>query len=207
MLRLWSAQLDGRTSHVDARIRDVLGPRAASTPGLLAFYPARRGTDTDAGRIIATVWDSESAMDAAADGLPALASDLFPGHDEVLPVAISEMRPPAADGEPAILRVFRGVVREGHLASYVDAAQRGTQDDIAAGAGPVALFLAVAGPERFVTVSAWSSWRTLEIATGGNIHQPIATRNADLLVSGSVTHYEILPGALSGPPRVPTAAG
>ena len=55
MLRLWSAQLDGRTSHVDARIRDVVGPRAASTPGLLAFYPARRGTDTDAGRIIATV--------------------------------------------------------------------------------------------------------------------------------------------------------
>lgn len=197
------------TSHVDARIRDRLGPAAAATPGLVAFYPGRRGTESEAGRVLATVWETESAMQAAAaaGGFSAIAAELVPGVEEVLPLLVTEVATDPGIEQPAILRIFRGVVRDGHMDQYVEAAQRGTREDMAAGTGPLALFLATAGAERFVTVSAWASWRDLEIATGGNVHRPISTRNRDHLASGSVTHYEILPGATTGTSMVPSAAG
>jgi hypothetical protein len=208
ILRLWSAKLDGMTWEVDARIRNQLGPAAAAASGLVAFYPGRRGAESDAARVLATVWESESAMAAAAEpgGLSALAAELVPGTEEVIPLALRELPATSTDEPPAILRVFRGVVREGHMQAYIDAAQRGTREDIDAGAGPLALFLGVAGVDRFVTVSAWASWRNLEIATGGNVHQPVSTRNLEQLVSGSVTHYEILPGSTTGTSRLPTTA-
>jgi hypothetical protein len=196
------------TAHVDARIRDRLGPAASATPGLLAFYPGRRGTERDAARVLATIWESEAAMDAAdaQGGLSQVAAELVPGTEEVLPLVVTEVGEDPGE-PPAILRVFRGEVRDGHWESYIEAARNGTRGDIAAGTGPSALFLGEAGRDRFVTVSAWASWRDLEVATGGNIHQPIATRHVDHLIAGSVTHYEILPGAITGPSRVPTAAG
>jgi hypothetical protein len=195
------------TSQVDARIRDELGPAAASTPGLLAFYSGRRSPESAGARVLASIWESEAAMAAAATdgGLSALAAALVPGAEEVLPLAFAEMRADEPADAPAILRVFRGVVRDGHLETYVEAAQRGTREDLAAGTGPLALFLAIAGPHRFVTVSAWSNWNTLALATGGNVQQPVSTRNLDHLLSGAVTHYEILPGSTTGTSRVPTA--
>jgi hypothetical protein len=59
-------------------------------------------------------------------------------------------------------------------------------------------------PSRFVTVSAWTGWAAIEQATGGNIHQPLATRNAERLVAFDVGHYEILPDSVR-PESAPSA--
>jgi hypothetical protein len=95
--------------------------------------------------------------------------------------------------DPRILRVFRGEVRPGQLDAYVDAARAGTYADASAEHGPHVLYLAVDRPSHFLTVSLWSDWSRIEAATGGDIHQPIATRHAERLVGGSASHFELLP--------------
>jgi hypothetical protein len=98
--------------------------------------------------------------------------------------------------DPAqVLRVFRGQVREGELDMYVEEARNGTLADAAGPHGPLGLYLGPQPPDRFVTVSIWTGWESIEAATHGNIRQPIATSNAARLVGGTATHYEVVPGA------------
>jgi hypothetical protein len=204
ILRIRTFAPEGITSVVDARIRDVLGPAAAKADGLTAFYAARRGTDQDPRRVLASVWTSEAALEAASrrGGLIDLEGDLGLGATEILPLAL-ELVPPVAE-EPSLLRVFRGQAREGQIGDYLAAARRGTEEDVAAGAGPSGLFLAVMEPDAFITVSAWTGWDRVAIATGGNVQHPIATRHARHLVGGTAAHYEILPHSVSGLVRPPS---
>jgi hypothetical protein len=109
---------------------------------------------------------------------------------EVLPVAVAlGLVHPT---EPQVLRIFRGVVRDGELNAYVDEARAGTIADIESGHGPHALYLAVDPPASFVTVSLWGDWQAIESATGGDIRRPIATRHADRLSRGTAQHYEVV---------------
>jgi hypothetical protein len=204
ILRIRTFAPEGITSIVDARIRTVLAPAAATAEGLTAFYAARRGTDQDPRRVLASIWASESALEAAArpGGLLDQEGDLGGGTTEVLPLAL-EVVPPGTEA-PTLLRVFRGQAREGQIGDYLEAARRGTEEDVAAGAGPVGLFLAVIEPDAFVTVSAWTGWDRIAIATGGNVEHPIATRHARHLVAGTAAHYEILPHSVSGLVRPPS---
>jgi hypothetical protein len=93
---------------------------------------------------------------------------------------------------PTLLRLFRGTVRSGELEAYVAEARAGTLADAAAGRGPSALYLAADPPDRFVTVSLWPDWTAIERATGGDIQQPIATRDSARLVEMDVVHYEVV---------------
>jgi hypothetical protein len=58
-------------------------------------------------------------------------------------------------------------------------------------------------PASLVTVSAWTDWKAIEAATGGDIRHPMVTRNAVRIASGSAAHYEILPP--TRPPARPPA--
>jgi hypothetical protein len=48
-------------------------------------------------------------------------------------------------------------------------------------------------PDRFITVSLWPSWSAIEVATGGDIHRPIVTRDPRRIVGMDVEHYEVVP--------------
>jgi hypothetical protein len=121
----------------------------------------------------------------------------------VLPLAVSVAAPQPAF--PLVLRVYQGQVRHGELDVYAAEAELGTLEDIAAGHGPLGLFLAIDPPDRFVTASVWTGWDAIEAATGGNIRQPIATKNTHRLVRGNALHYELLPDARDPHARSPGA--
>ena len=65
--------------------------------------------------------------------------------------------------------------------------------DAAAKRGSNALYLAPVPPDRFITVSLWPSWSAIEVATGGDIHRPIVTRDPRRIVGMDVEHYEVVP--------------
>ena len=56
----------------------------------------------------------------------------------------------------------------------------------------MALYLATDGVDAFVTMSAWRSWHDIELATGGDIHRPRATRHPERLVAWDVEHFELV---------------
>lgn len=120
-----------------------------------------------------------------------LVHDFTSSRLDVLPVPVAVSR--ERSEPPRILRVFRGEIREGETKAYLEEARAGALSDAAMNEGLVALYLGVEWPSRFVTVSAWTGWAAIEEATGGNIRQPLATRNAERLVTFDVGHYEILP--------------
>jgi hypothetical protein len=123
---------------------------------------------------------------------------------DILPVEIA-IRVERSD-PPRILRVFRGEIRPGELDAYIDDVRRGASADAEANQGLIALYLGTERPNRFVTVSAWTNWTAIEIATGGNVKRPFATRNTDRMVAGHPTHYEILPNAGRPPAHLEATA-
>jgi hypothetical protein len=48
------------------------------------------------------------------------------------------------------------------------------------------------GEATFVTVSLWPDWSAIAACTGGNIQQPLTTRNAARIAEGVPTHYELV---------------
>ena len=91
-----------------------------------------------------------------------------------------------------IVRVFRGHVRPGMLEAYVDTARTSAFADAMAAEGPLVLFVGVEHPDRFVTVSAWTSWDRIERATGGDVDRPLASLHGQLIAAGSASHFEVL---------------
>jgi hypothetical protein len=156
--------------------------------------------------VIVSVWESRDAMagelgEASVIGRfqPERVEDLLSSRLDILPLAFAVRHDRAAP--PIILRVYRGQVRPGELEAYVEEAHDGTLADGRTNEGLVALYLGTQPPARFITVSAWTDWEAIERATGGNIRQPVATRNAARIAMGSVAHYEILPATTRPPAR------
>lgn len=205
VVRLRIFRPSGFTSVVDARVRDVIGPALTASEGLTAFYPGRREVAAQPERVLATTWESVAALEAASrrpdTGLGA-EDDVGPSTIITLPLRI-DLRPESGI-VPAVLRVFRGVIRPGEVDRYLDAARDGAMADMAAGHGPDGFFVALTGEAEFISVSAWADWDRVSAATGGSVDRPIATRNIQLLVSGTAAHYEILPHAVADRPRQPT---
>lgn len=163
-------------------------------PGLTDIIAGRHGPDELGTRIAVSVWAGEAGIPdrtAALDELVA-SLDVTDIRSERLAVHV-EFRD-ARDRSARLLRVFRGEVRAGELDRYVEEAEAGTRADAAAGRGPIALFLATdpAVPNRFVTVSTWPDWTTVEAATGGDVRRPIATRHPERLVAADATHFEVI---------------
>ncbi len=197
VLRL--VRFDAAGAGFDAALRDALAPELAAVPGLRAAIGGRMGPGQEGARLVATAWSSEATMQAAVDAGSAITlkdPGVLPGSPggppEVLPVAV-EVEP--EDGARiAIIRVVRGVTRPGELGAYLDDARAGVLGDRSTGGGPLALYLAIDPPDRFLTLSLWGSWSHVEAATGADHEHVERTRHEERLVTWSAEHYEVVPG-------------
>jgi hypothetical protein len=200
VLRLFGFRPLGFGADYDARLRRTLLPAFLELPGLREAYVGRRGPDDSGERMIVSIWHSGDAMAAAqvSGGEGELieietAEEVGPCRLELVTLAVD--LPFERADRAQVLRIFRGQVREGELDQYVEEARNGTLADAAGPHGPVGLYLGPQSPDRFLTVSVWTGWESIEAATHGNIRQPMATSNAARLVGGTAVHYEVVPGA------------
>lgn len=197
VLRL--VRFDAAGAGFDAALRDALSPELDVVPGLRAAIGGRMGPGQEGARLVATVWSSEAAVQAAVDARSAIVlldPGILPGTPggppEVLPVAL-EVEP--EDGARiVIIRVVRGVTRSGELAAYLDDARAGVLNDRSTGGGPLALYLAIDPPDRFLTLSLWGSWSHVEAATGADHEHVERTRHQERLATWTAEHYEVVPG-------------
>jgi hypothetical protein len=182
----------------DGQLREQFIPILRNQGGLLDLIAGRHGPDERGPRIVASVWAADAVVAlppwsdrAALDaGGPRAATE--ERRPEVMPVRVSFR---GQDTDVArVLRIFRGRVRPNELDRYIDEAEAGTHADVAAGRGPLALYLATmdSTPDAFVTVSAWSDWSVIEAATGGDIRRPVATQHPERLVESEAIHYEVI---------------
>ena len=84
------------------------------------------------------------------------------------------------------------VLRDVEPARYAERVIDGFEADRQGGHGPNALVLAQVGEREFVTVTVWSDWQHVEVATGASIRDPIRTKRGADLVSFVAEHYELL---------------
>jgi len=198
VLRLFSFHPVGAA--FDSILRDVMLPDLRRMPGLVDVFLGRRGPDELGPRLNATVWTSREAMVAGVgeDFNPPIFHPEYIDETtervlEILPIAIS--MPFDGVGTPRILRTLHGTTQPGERAAYIEEARNGTIADIDAGRGPLALHLAIGpGDDDFVTASVWESWAALEVATGGEVQRPVATRHPERIARWDATHFEVIYG-------------
>ncbi len=182
----------------DRSLRANLIPEAARLPGNRAVFAGRRGPGENGPRLVATLWQSHSAMvDAVGEQLeppvfhPELLETTTDRSVVTLPVAVAFDPEPGA--EVTIIRLVIGRTNLGSLDDYVARAREGTVADRELQVGPRALYLAVDPPDGFVTLSLWETWANVQEATGAEDAE-IRTRHADRLAEWHAEHYEALPG-------------
>jgi hypothetical protein len=181
----------------DADLRGTLLPELAALPGVLDVYAGRRDQPNPDEHVVVSVWSDRDAM-ARALGESIEQSPFHPElrdlstdrRLDVCDLAFGDRAPLTT--APAVLRLVEGRVRPGELRAYLDEAERGMAADRAAGHGPIAFYLGCGTGDDFLTLSVWPDWATIEAATGGDIHRPIATRHAERLVAWTGSHYEIV---------------
>ena len=187
----------------DDAIRSAIVPDLARRNGLEHVWAARQGPDESGIRIVASVWSSSDAMDAAfRDGASGdRGAEDHPGVGEPRAETFPVLRVIADDAplEAGILRVARGVVRDMDADQYAASVLEGVEEDLRDGHGPRALVLGRAGERAFVAVSAWTDWTHIEAATGATIRDPIRTRRRTELTSFEAQHLELL--TAKGSPR------
>jgi hypothetical protein len=182
----------------DAILRETMIPDLLRLQGIVDVHVGRHGPDSIGDRIVASVWESEPAM-LAAMGSDVESSRFHPEHLQettdrsvevhALAIAVRSER----DQQGHVMRLVHGRVREGELDAYVEAARAGTLRDAATQQGPLALYLAALPPDRFVTLSIWTDWASIEASTGAGTRAPGATRHAERIAEVDVAHYEVVP--------------
>ncbi len=171
-------------------------PVYAAQAGNRGTWLGRRGPAPADERVLASVWSSRQAHDEATDILDlvaahgGMAATVHASRIDVLPLRLFEVF--ERDRPMTILRLFRGRTHPGELDQYIEEARAGTQLDGARPDGPGMLVCGTDGEAAFVTVSLWPDWSAIEASTGGNIQQPLTTRNAARIAQGSPTHYELV---------------
>jgi hypothetical protein len=194
----------------DSMLRDEVLPAVLKLAGIMDARVGRRFGPAEVDeRVIAMMWGSYEAMDAAGEHSSLAQVEHDSGSRvEILPLAV-HLRFQRPDDPARILRIFRGQVRPGELDLYVEDARRGASADGATDHGPSAFFLSPLPPDHFVSLSLWGDWSEIELSTGGNVRRPMATHHAERIIAGHAAHFEILPGAhAKAPPlsRVPGGA-
>lgn len=196
---------------IDAALRDEIIPELSRLPDIRHCFAARRGLAGDEFRVIATIWEAGRPVPETPETLRigAASRDVRPlverAQVDVLPIEVQARF--ARPEEARILRVFRGHVATKEMDAYLVEARTGMLADASINSGLSAFYLATRRPDDFVTVSAWTSWSAIELATGGDVRRPFVTRNSARLVGHEVLHFEIIgegvgPGATD--PEDPT---
>jgi hypothetical protein len=169
-------------------------PSLLAMPGIVGAWVGRHGAG-DVERVLATTWtalphEPTADVDLLARLAPTI-GEANVGSIETLTVAVAARFERAEPGR--VLRILHGRVHSGQLALYIAEARSGMEADAATNDGLIAFILGSAAADTFATLTEWTDWHSIEQATGGNIRQPITTRNIGRLAEFSVTHYEILP--------------
>lgn len=208
VLRVVTFDPDGHESSIDAALRERCLPALLSSDQVFDAWIGRQSSRTSQTRVVASTWttppDAPAPDVAFVTRMAAIVGDDRPTvvaieREETLELAVCER---FERSEPArILRLFRGRVRPGELDPYVADARAGMLADAIVNDGLVAFALGADQPDSFVTVSVWTGWASIELATGGNTRRPIATRNSVRLSGFEVEHFELLPDAMD--PRSP----
>jgi hypothetical protein len=164
-------------------------------PGSGRVWAARQGLDEVGERLLASTWESAQAMrlaleDGVAPTNPEIDAGISEPRVEVYPILLEVVDPGSLDA--GILRLARGVLRDVEPARYADHVIDGFEADRQGGHGPNALVLAQVDEREFVTVTVWSDWQHVEVATGASIRDPIRTKRGADLVSFVAEHYELL---------------
>jgi hypothetical protein len=193
LIRLLTFQPGAPGEVIDQYLRQGMLQGLANERALRYVFAGR--TDAQAGaRAVLSIWGDGTSAERLAAVLPFERNESVAQPVVEIATAAVALTFDAAE-EPVILRIFRGRAKAADSALYLEAVRDGTLADVAAGQGPLALFLGMLDTEHFITASAWSDWRRIEAATGGNIRQPIATRHSDLLIEGTAEHFEIVPNS------------
>jgi len=176
-------------------------PAYAAQAGNVMTWLGRSGPGPTGERVLASVWSSRQAHDAATDIVELVDAhgglSVISNRIDVLPVRLYEVF--ERDRPMTILRVFRGRTYPGQLDVYLEEAHAGTRVDGARPDGPGSVVCGADGEARFVTVSLWPDWSAIEACTGGNIQRPLTTRNAARIEQGAPTHFEIVPSPEPAP--------
>ena len=195
-LRVVTLEAQVPEPELDAALRDELVPELSLLPDLRHCFAARQGSSGDEVRVIASVWGGVRPVPDSPEALPIgrAGREIRPllerAQVEQLSIEIPArfQRP-----EPArILRVFRGHVVAGEMDAYLEEARSGMLADASINAGLSAFYLGTRRPDDFVTVSAWTTWSAIEMATGGDVRRPFVTRYSARLARYEVAHFEIL---------------
>lgn len=182
---------------VDTILRASVLPDLRHQPGLSALLCGRQqGADSADARVVVSVWESAGAMTAAlGDGPgeldPWLLADATDARVEVVPVRVAIRS--TSESEPSVLRVLRGELRDDDVDGYTGELTTAVTEDVDAGRGPLALFVAVAEPRRCLAVSAWTGWAAIDEATGGRPMDPVRGSFSDRLARRTIDHYEFVP--------------
>jgi hypothetical protein len=183
----------------DAVLREQTLRSLCDLPGVVAVYGGRHGPDELGPRLVASIWEANAAMEAALEaclrGGRVHPEQLENVEDLAVEVHVPELvfHAPAGLDRPRIIRTLRGNIRPGQIESYIREVKSGLAADLAAGHGPTAFYLARgASADAFLTLSAWESWTAIELATGGDIARPMATRHPELISTWEATHYEAI---------------
>ncbi len=184
----------------DKTLRTIMVPDLRRMESLIDVHVGRHGAEQLGDRIVATIWTDRSSMNAAIG--PSLADSTFhPDRlsdttDQQLEVRELDLLLRFPGGPPStLLRLFRGQVKPGELAAYIEEARAGTLADVEAQRGPAALYLAADPPDRFLTLSLWPDWSAIERATGGDVHRPMSTKDSARIVDMDIVHYEVVTDA------------
>jgi hypothetical protein len=207
LLRLVAFRSTADAAVLDTALRERVLPEIGRLPGIELLYAARRAPWESGERVIVTVRTVGLGVAAGRDEVafltalgPELVDPTLIDGGEVMPIA-SSVRFERSEA-PRILRVYRGVVVPGRLAAYIQRADDGARADGATITGLCGLHLASEPPGRFITVSTWLDWASIEQATGGDVRRPMATRHPELIAHGEAAHFEIVP-TVEPPPAAP----
>ena len=181
----------------DKTLRTIMVPDLRQMDGLIDVHVGRHGSEQLGDRVVATIWTDRAAMNAGIG--PSLAESTFhPDRlsdttDHQFEVHELDLMLRFPRGRPStLLRLFRGQVKPGELAVYIDEARAGTLADVEAEQGPAALYLAADPPDRFLTLSLWPDWAAIERATGGDVRRPMSTKDSARIVDMDIVHYEVV---------------
>lgn len=192
VMRLTWFRADGAA--FDERVRAEVVPGFRRSRGLCRLYLGRQGPEEDGRRVLVTLWASMRALMAArgssGHGRQAL-PELVQARRETIPLSLLVFGVPD-QSSGGILRIARGQLREGQRDSYLAQVRDGLREDRARGHGPGWLALGFLGADRFLTLSGWRDWASIEGATGATIEAPIRTKRSDALRSFEAEHLELV---------------
>ncbi len=199
ILRVLSFRPAEPTDAADRFVRDQIQPALLTCKGLRFLYFGRSSAPDQASRVVITVWDDgdlecPSQVDLSRqlgfEIAPEILDPTVATHDARL-VVVTDQTEPAR-----IIRVFRGTLHAGELDDFVRDSEAITES--ITDFKPHAVFVASDPPEGIVALSVWPQWEGIVAATGGDVANPILTRNTQRLKSMFADHFEMVPGTVAG---------